>query len=199
MGAATAFPNFVQTYLPLLLDEGISLIRWIALSGEPGDIRQLDDLAIELFPNDPLLARWIPLVRKYVRFQGLPARVCWMDQEACILLADRVNKLVAQGAFKAPMVIASDHFAGSERASRGTDAEGGEHPFEAANNRQLVNSLLNATSGASWLSLETGAGYSHATLVLVADGTQETASALPSVLTKDYAREIMRQAAAALE
>ena len=198
-GAATAFPNFAEDYLPLLREEGMSLIRWVALSGEPGDIRQLDDVALELFPDDPLLARWIPLARKYMRFQGLPARVCWMDQQTRILLADRVNKLVANGVFKAPMVIVLSHAGGNERASRNYEAERQEHSFEVISNRRLMNSLQNSTSGASWVSLKAGAGYSHATVVLVADGTPETANALPRVIKKDYAREIMGRAAAVLE
>ncbi len=199
VGATTAFPNFVETYAPLLLDEGKSLVRWVALSGGPGDIRRLDDLVIELLPDDPQLARWIPLARKYVRFQGLPARVCWMDQAACILLAGRVNKLVAEGVFKAPIAIALNHVGRDAVTSRHVGAEGQKHPFEAANSRQPVDSLLNAALGASWLSLETGPGYSHATVVLVADGTPETANALPRVLKKDFAREVLRQAAAVLE
>ncbi len=117
-GAATSFPGFVETYLQPLLSAGLAPVRWAALSGEAADIRRLDDLALELLPDDALLARWIPLARRFVRFQGLPARVCWMGNDARIALARRVNQLVAEGAFKAPLVIALDHAGNNVETSR---------------------------------------------------------------------------------
>jgi len=184
--AASAFPGFVEAYLQPMLSAGLAPVRWIALSGEAADIRRLDDLALELFPDDALLARWIPLARKFVRFQGLPARVCWMGNDARIALAGRVNQLVAEGTFQAPLVIVVDHASGSA----GPTAEKEEIlPF---GNSPAVRRLLNAASGASWLSLEVGAGSSQATVALVADGSPQAAKNIPHALEDDSALKILQ-------
>jgi urocanate hydratase len=196
--ATSAFPGFAETYLQPLLDEGLAPVRWVALSGEPGDIRRLDDVALELFPDDAQLARWIPLARKYVRFQGLPARVCWMHEKTRVLLAGRVNSLVADGVFKAPLVIALDLASAAIEASHNADYENQKEASAATSNLPALNAILSAASGTSWLSVEIGAGCKRATVVRVADGTHEAAKALPRVLKNDYALGIMRQAAAAL-
>jgi len=198
-GSATAFPNLVEAYLQPLLDEGMAPVRWVALSGEAGDIRRLDDLALELFPEDAHLAQWIPLARKFVRFQGLPARVSWMGRKTRTLLAERVNSLVAKGEFKAPVVIAVDLAGNSGVTSRPAEPENQEEESNTIRHLPALNALLNTASGASWLSLEIGTGYNQATVAIVADGTPQAAQALPRVLKDDWALEIMRQAAAGFE
>lgn len=192
--AASAFPGFVEAYLRPLLSEGLAPVRWAALSGEAGDIRRLDDLALELFSDDTLLARWIPLARKFVRFQGLPARVLWMDQNTRILLAGRVNTLVADGAFKAPLVIAVDHSDSSVGTSRGAGLKEEKEGGDAGSHSPTLNALLNTAWGASWLLLEMGAGYRQVTVALVADGSPQAAKNLPRALSNDYAREVLRLA-----
>ncbi|HET7101642.1 MAG TPA: urocanate hydratase [Terriglobia bacterium] len=192
-GAATAFPGFVEAYLQPLLSAGLAPVRWVALSGEGGDIRRLDDLSLELFPDDALLARWIPLARRFVRFQGLPARVCWMGQEARVQMAGRVNTLVTKGAFKAPLVTAVDHAGNNVETSRPAEPENQKERSTAINQLHAPNELLNTAAGASWLSLELGAGSGQATVALVADGTPQTAKAIPRVLQNEWALKIMRQ------
>jgi len=194
--AASAFPGFVEAYLHPLLDKGMLPVRWVALSGEASDIRRLDDLALELFPDDAMLARWIRLSRKYVRFQGLPARVCWIGMEARFLLAERVNTLVPQGVFKAPLMIALDQTATSVEASSHSKTEVHKEESEDAKGGAWLNAAMYTASGASWLSLQTGAGCVRATAALVADGTPKAAKALTRVLKNNAALEIIRQAAA---
>ena len=195
-GAASAFPGFVEAYLHPLLDKGMLPVRWVALSGQASDIRRLDDLALELFPDNTLLARWISLARKYVRFQGLPARVCWLGLQARFLLAERVNSLVAEGVFKAPLVIALDHAASCVEASSHPKTEARKEASDGATGGAWPNAVLNTASGASWLSLQTGAGCVQATAALVADGTAEAAKASTRILKNNNALETIRQAAA---
>ncbi|HKT12562.1 MAG TPA: urocanate hydratase [Terriglobia bacterium] len=193
-GAASAFPDFIEAYLRPLLAAGLAPVRWVALSGDAGDIKTLDTLAIELFPDHALLARWVPLARKFVRFQGLPARVLWMDQRTRILLAERVNSLVAQGAFKAPLVIAVDQASESmntpQLAGRGNQKE----KSYATARLPALNELLSAEPGASWLSFEAGAGSSQVTVALAADGSLQTAKKISGSLGSDYALKILRLA-----
>jgi urocanate hydratase len=193
--AASAFPSFAEAYLQPLLSAGHSPVRWVALSGEPADIRRLDDLVLELCPNDVLLARWISLARRYVRYQGLPARVCWLGQEARIALARCVNQLVAEGVFKAPMVVALDHVSSGMEIS----LRAGQEEIAASSNSPALDALINTASGASWLSLEFGSGHSQATVALVADGSPQTAENLAHALSNDYALELLRLAARAVE
>jgi urocanate hydratase len=197
--ASSALVSSAESYLQPLLDEGMVPVRLVALSGEPGDIRRLDDLVVELFPDDTHLARWIPLARKYMRFQGLPARVCWMHEETRVLLAERVNSLVGEGVFKAPMVIALDQAATVVKHSHNAESEDQSEASETTRNLTAPSATLSAASGASWLSLEIGVSRSRATVVLVADGTPQAAKALPRVLKNDYALEIIRQASGARE
>jgi urocanate hydratase len=188
--AATAFPCFAAAHLQPLLEKGLTPVRWVALSGEAADIRRLDDLALELFPDDLMLKKWIPLARKYVRFQGLPARVCWMEEKARIALAARVNQLVAEGAFKAPFVVAVDHAGGNEVPSRSLGLKEDKKEMPSAGDRPVESRLLNATSGASWLSLEVGAGSSQATVALVVDGSPQAAKNIPRALGNSIAFEV---------
>ena len=194
-GSALAFPDFIEAYLQPLLTAGLAPVRWVALSGEQGDIHRLDDLTLELFPEDTMLARWIPLARKFVRFQGLPARVCWMGQEARIALAGRVNQLAAEGAFKAPVVIAVDHAGTGVKTSHEAEPEDKKEGSDATGRLPALNALLNSESGASWLSLEMGAGFVQVTVAQVADGSPQAAKNLSRTLGSDYALKVLRLAA----
>ena len=197
--AASAFPGCAEAYLQPLFSAGLAPVRWVALSGEPGDIRRLDDLVLELFPNDALLTRWISLARKYVRFQGLPARVCWLGQEACITLTRRVNQLVTEGKFKAPLVVALDHAARGMELSVGAASKEEKEEIGVVSNSPALDALMNTASGASWLSLEIGSGHSQATVALVADGSPQAAKNLAHALRNDYVLEVLRLAARAVE
>ncbi|MEJ2006846.1 MAG: urocanate hydratase [Acidobacteriota bacterium] len=169
---ASPFPDFLDAYLQPLLREGLAPVRWVAISGEVGDIRRFDDLALKLFPDDAMLTRWIPLARKHVRFQGLPARVCWLGPQERIVLAEHVNKLVAKNIFKVPIVIAMDQAAGYKVSP--TAGSKLEERNEAASDRGVLNALLTAARGATWIAFERERGYwRRASLALVADGTPE--------------------------
>lgn len=187
------FPDVVAAYLQPSLREGLTPIRWIALSGESGDIRRFDDLVLKLFPDDAMLARWIPLARKYVRFQGLPARVCWLGPDARVILAERVNKLVSEGVFKAPIVIALDQWnCNSENSPAAGPAK--MQDTGADGDWDVMNALLNTVSGASWVSLGSVKSSLHnASLALVADGTGKAAKRLPRVLKNDSKLGIIRR------
>lgn len=195
---AFVFPDFVD-YLQPLLSVGAVPVRWIALSGEPGDIRQIDDLALELFPDDPVVARWIPLAQKYVKVQGLPARVCWLKPKARIVLAGHVNKLVAGGKLKAPVIIAMEQ--AERNPGRSSQAGRKEHGSGSgrASGLPLPGELLKAASGASWVSVESNPGCRQASVVMAVDGTPEAEKAIPQVLDNGCALGILRQAAAADE
>jgi urocanate hydratase len=188
-GAESAFPDFVEAYLQPLLQMGAAPVRWVALSGEPNDIRRFDDLVLELFAHDAMLARWIPLVRKYVKFQGLPARVCWMNQDTRTRLAGRINNLVAEGAFKAPFVVAFGHAEINPEAKTRAQPAGMEN--DSAGSPSL-DGLLNAASGASWVSLKCGTGYKQTTVAMVVDGTPAASKNVASVLGDDYPLRILR-------
>ncbi len=194
-GAASAFPNSVGAYLQPLLDDGAAPVRWVALSGEQRDIHRLDELVLELFSDDALLSQWIPLARKYVRSQGLPARVCWMNETARITIAERVNRTVADGAFQAPFVITFEQAETNLVTSPQITPDAMKDGLDGS----VLNALLNACSEASWASLKCGAGYNRATVALVADGTAAAAKALPRVLRNDYARRILRLAGSGRE
>lgn len=193
--AASAFPDFAEIYLRPLLSAGSAPIRWVALSGELADVRRFDELALELFPDNLPLARWIRLAGKYVRFQGLPARVFWMDQETRIQLAERLNSLVADGVLKAPFVIAFEQAARNQTstAAKPGNLEGNQ---DSAGDWSNVELALGAASGTSWASLRCGRAYSQATMALVADGAPNAAGSFASVLQNDYAIDFIRFATA---
>ena len=196
---APSFPDFAEAYLQPLLSEALAPVRWVALSGEAGDIHRFDELALELFPADAVLARWIPLAKKHVRFQGLPARVCRLGQEARIVLAERLNSLVAEGVFKAPFVIALDTMVSGMKALTHAEPEKMKDGCDTAFDGPMLNALLAAASGASWVSLAGEAGHCQTSVALVADGTPEAAKAFPRVLKNDYALGILRLACAGHE
>jgi len=184
------FPGFVPAYIRPLFCEGRGPFRWAALSGEPADIYRTDNLVLELFPDNAILNRWIRLARKHVKFQGLPARICWLGYGERAQFGERINDLVASGELKAPIVIGRDHLDCGSVASPFRETESMKDGSDAIADWPVLNALLNTASGASWVSFHhgggVGIGYSlHAGQVTVADGTPEMAKRLNRVLTND--------------
>jgi urocanate hydratase len=175
---AYAFPGFVPAYIRPLFCEGRGPFRWAALSGEPSDIHRTDQLVLELFPHDASLERWIRLAQKRVKFQGLPARICWLGYGERDKFGLALNDLVARGELKAPVVMGRDHLDCGSVASPYRETEKMRDGSDAIADWPLLNALLNTASGASWVSIHNGGGvgigYSlHAGQVTVADGTKE--------------------------
>jgi len=201
---AYSFPGFVPAYIRPLFCEGRGPFRWVALSGDPADIYRTDDLVLELVPDNDNLNRWIRLARKRVRFQGLPARICWLGYGERALFGERLNDLVAKGELKAPMVIGRDHLDCGSVASPFRETEAMKDGSDAIADWPILNALLNTTSGASWVSVHNGGGvgigYSlHAGQVTVADGTPEMARRIERVLTNDPGIGVARHADAGYE
>ncbi|HEX8891064.1 MAG TPA: urocanate hydratase [Pyrinomonadaceae bacterium] len=191
-GCTDAFeiPGFVPEYIRPLFCEGKGPFRWVALSGDAEDIRKTDDLALELFPEDKTLNRWLTLARNRVQFQGLPARICWLGYGERALMGEAINDLVKSGSLKAPIAIGRDHLDTGSVASPFRETEGMKDGSDAIADWPILNALLNTASGASWVSFHhgggVGIGYSlHAGQVSVADGTDEGARRLNRVLTND--------------
>jgi urocanate hydratase len=191
-GVSNAFniPGFVPEYIRPLFCEGKGPFRWVALSGDPSDIRRTDDLALELFPENEALARWLGLARERVAFQGLPARICWLGYGERALFAEAMNDLVKQGKLSAPIVIGRDHLDCGSVASPFRETENMKDGSDAISDWPILNALLNTASGASWVSFHhgggVGIGYSlHAGQVSLADGTASAAKRLNRVLTND--------------
>ncbi len=198
------FPGFVPAYIRPLFCEGRGPFRWVALSGEPADIYRTDDLVLELFPDNAILNRWIRLARKHVKFQGLPARICWLGYGERALFGERMNDLVAKGELKAPIVIGRDHLDCGSVASPFRETESMKDGSDAIADWPVLNALLNTASGASWVSFHhgggVGIGYSlHAGQVIVADGTPEMAKRLNRVLTNDPGIGVARHVDAGYE
>jgi urocanate hydratase len=193
------FPGFIPAYIRPMFSEGRGPFRWSALSGNPDDIRITDDLVQELFPEDGILKRWISLARTKIRFQGLPARICWLGYGERALFGERINHLVRTGKVKAPVVIGRDHLDCGSVASPFRETEGMKDGSDAIADWPILNALLNTASGASWVSFHhgggTGIGFSlHAGQVIVADGTAEMDERLNRVLTNDPGIGIARHA-----
>jgi urocanate hydratase len=193
------FPGFVPAYIRPLFCEGRGPFRWVALSGEASDIHRTDKLVLEMFPRDEILCRWIQLAQKRVRFQGLPARVCWLGYGQREKFGLALNDLVARGELKAPIVIGRDHLDCGSVASPFRETEKMRDGSDAVADWPLLNALLNTASGASWVSIHNGGGvgigYSlHAGQVLVADGTPEMAARIERVLTNDPGIGVARHA-----
>jgi urocanate hydratase len=191
-GCKDAFeiPGFVPEYIRPLFCEGKGPFRWVALSGDPEDIRKTDDLALEMFPEDRTLNRWLRLARERVHFQGLPARICWLGYGERAEMGEAINDLVKRGDLKAPIAIGRDHLDTGSVASPFRETEGMKDGSDAVADWPILNALLNTASGASWVSFHhgggVGIGYSlHAGQVSVADGTDEAAKRLNRVLTND--------------
>ncbi|HEX8431649.1 MAG TPA: urocanate hydratase [Longimicrobium sp.] len=196
---AFAFPGFVPAYVRPLFCEGKGPFRWVALSGDPEDIRRTDELALELFPDDELLHRWIRGAQEKVAFQGLPARICWLGQGARARFGVALNDLVARGEVKAPIVIGRDHLDTGSVASPYRETEAMKDGSDAIADWPILNALVNVASGASWVSFHhgggVGIGYSlHAGQVIVADGTDEMRERLERVLTNDPGMGVIRHA-----
>ncbi|MDT5159593.1 MAG: urocanate hydratase [Acidobacteriota bacterium] len=191
-GLTDAFeiPGFVPEYIRPLFCEGRGPFRWVALSGDPADIRRTDDLALELFPHDRTLERWMRLARERVQFQGLPARICWLGLGERAEMGEAINELVRRGELSAPVAIGRDHLDTGSVASPFRETEGMRDGTDAVADWPILNALLNTASGASWVSFHhgggVGIGYSlHAGQVSVADGTEDAARRLNRVLTND--------------
>jgi urocanate hydratase len=191
-GVEDAFeiPGFVPEYIRPLFCQGRGPFRWVALSGNPEDIRKTDELALELFPDDHVLSRWLSLARERVQFQGLPSRICWLGYGERAEFGEAMNDMVRSGKLEAPIVIGRDHLDTGSVASPYRETEAMRDGSDAIADWPLLNALLNTASGASWVSIHNGGGvgigYSlHAGQVSVADGTEEGALRLNRVLTND--------------
>ncbi len=198
------FPGFIPAYIRPMFAEGRGPFRWAALSGNPRDIAVTDDLVLELFPHDEILNRWIRLARQKVRFQGLPARICWLGYGERALFGERINDLVKAGKVEAPVVIGRDHLDCGSVASPFRETESMKDGSDAIADWPILNALLNTASGASWVSFHhgggVGIGYSlHAGQVVVADGTAGMAERLNRVLTNDPGIGVARHADAGYE
>jgi len=205
-GVANAFdiPGFVPEYIRPLFCEGRGPFRWVALSGDPEDIYRTDRLALELFPHNETLARWIPLARKRIHFQGLPARICWLGYGERAEFGVAMNRLVRKGELKAPIVIGRDHLDTGSVASPFRETEAMRDGSDAIADWPLLNALVNTAAGASWVSIHNGGGVGigyaqHAGMVVVADGTDESERRLERVLTTDPGMGVIRHADAGYE
>jgi urocanate hydratase len=193
------FPGFVPAYIRPLFCEGRGPFRWVALSGDPADIAVTDDLVLEMFPENRILDRWIRLARKRIKFQGLPARICWLGYGERDRFALAMNAMVKNGRLKAPIVIGRDHLDCGSVASPYRETEAMKDGSDAVADWPILNALLNTASGASWVSVHNGGGvgigYSqHAGQVLVADGTEAMARRIERVLTNDPGIGVARHA-----
>ena len=205
-GCKDAFeiPGFVPEYIRPLFCEGKGPFRWVALSGNPADIRKTDDLALELFPEDKTLNRWLRLARDRIQFQGLPARICWLGYGERAELGEAINDMVRRGDLEAPVAIGRDHLDTGSVASPYRETEAMKDGSDAVADWPILNALLNTASGASWVSFHhgggVGIGYSlHAGQVSVADGSAEAARRLNRVLTNDPGIGVARHVDAGYE
>jgi urocanate hydratase len=205
-GVRDAFeiPGFIPEYIRPLFCEGKGPFRWVALSGDPKDLARTDELVLDLFPNDEHLHRWITLARERVRFQGLPARICWLGQGERARFGVALNDLVARGELSAPIVIGRDHLDTGSVASPFRETERMRDGSDAVADWPILNAMLNVASGASWVSFHHGGGVGignslHAGQVIVADGTPEMGVRLQRVLTNDPGIGVARHADAGYE
>jgi len=205
-GLRNAFdiPGFVPEYIRPLFCGGKGPFRWVALSGDPKDIKRTDDLALELFPDDEHLRRWISLAQKKIKFQGLPARICWLGQSDRAKFGVAINELVASGDISAPIAIGRDHLDTGSVASPFRETEDMLDGSDAVADWPLLNAMLNVASGASWVAFHHGGGVGignslHAGQVIVADGTPEMRVRLERVLTNDPGTGVARHADAGYE
>ncbi len=196
---AFSFPGFVPAYIRPLFCQGKGPFRWVALSGDPDDIRKTDRAVLEEFPDDDRVTRWIRMAGEKVRFQGLPARICWLGQGERARLGLRFNRMVADGTLAAPIVIGRDHLDTGSVASPYRETEAMRDGSDAIADWPILNALLNTAAGASWVSVHHGGGVGigrsiHAGMVIVADGTPAMAERLERVLTNDPGSGVMRHA-----
>ncbi len=205
-GAADAFriPGFIPEYIRPLFCEGKGPFRWAALSGDPEDIYRTDEAVLETFSDDEPLARWIRLARERVKFQGLPARICWLGYGERARIGLRFNDMVRRGELKAPIVIGRDHLDAGSVASPNRETEAMKDGSDAIADWPILNALANTACGAGWVSVHhgggVGIGYSlHAGMVVVADGSDDAAGRLQRVLTADPGTGVMRHVDAGYE
>ncbi len=201
---AFEFPGFVPAYIRPLFCEGKGPFRWVALSGDKEDIYATDQAIMELFPEDAHLHRWLKMAREKVPFQGLPSRICWLGYGERVKAGLKFNELVATGKVKAPIVIGRDHLDSGSVASPNRETESMKDGSDAISDWAILNALINAVGGATWVSFHhgggVGMGYSqHAGQVIVADGTPEAARRLERVLTTDPGMGVVRHADAGYE
>ncbi len=193
------FPGFVPAYIRPLFCEGKGPFRWVALSGDPEDIYRTDEAIVELFPQDEHLKRWLKMARERVHFQGLPARICWLGYGERAKAGLKFNEMVASGVLKAPIVIGRDHLDAGSVASPNRETEAMRDGSDAISDWPILNALINAAGGATWVSFHHGGGVGigfsqHAGMVIVADGTPEAAIRLQRVLTTDPGMGVVRHA-----
>ncbi len=200
-GVKNAFeiPGFVPEYIRPLFCEGRGPFRWVALSGDPEDIARTDKLALELFPENQTLSRWMKLAKERIQFQGLPARICWLGYGERAQFGLAMNELVKRGELKAPIVIGRDHLDSGSVASPNRETESMLDGSDAIADWPLLNALINTAAGASWVSIHNGGGVGigfsqHAGMVVVADGTDNSKRRLERVLTSDPGTGILRHA-----
>jgi urocanate hydratase len=196
---AFSYPGFVPAYIRPLFCRGIGPFRWAALSGDPTDIATIDAALRELFPDDPLLQRWLELAPERVAFQGLPARICWLGYGDRARAGLAMNELVRSGAVKAPVVIGRDHLDAGSVASPYRETEAMLDGSDAIADWPILNALVNVAAGATWVSVHHGGGVGignaiHAGMVVLADGTDDAAERLERVLTTDPGTGVMRHA-----
>ena len=201
MGVENAFdfPGFVPAYIRPLFCEGKGPFRWVALSGDPQDIYETDRVIAELFPEDEALLNWLEMAQERVEFQGLPSRICWLGYGERMKAGLAFNELVRSGKVKAPIVIGRDHLDCGSVASPNRETEAMKDGSDAVADWPILNALVNAVNGASWVSFHhgggVGMGYSlHAGQVIVADGTEEAARRIERTLTSDPAMGVFRHA-----
>ncbi len=205
-GVANAFdyPGFVPAYIRPLFCSGKGPFRWVALSGDPEDIYKTDEVIIREFAEDEALVRWIRLAREHVQFQGLPSRICWLGYGERARFGGIINDMVASGEITAPIVIGRDHLDSGSVASPYRETEDMKDGSDAIADWPILNALVNAVGGATWISFHHGGGVGigkslHAGMVIVADGTPEAAVRLERVLTTDPATGVIRHADAGYE
>jgi len=201
---AYSFPGFIQAYIRPLFFIGKGPFRWVALSGDPNDIYLTDEIVIKEFSYDEHLVRWIKMAREKVKFQGLPARICWLGYGERDRFGLIINDLVRKGKISAPIVIGRDHLDAGSVASPNRETEGMKDGSDAIADWPILNGLLNAVSGATWVAIHhgggVGIGYSiHAGMVIVADGTEISDKKLKLVLTTDPGIGVVRHADAGYE
>lgn len=204
LGEAFSYPGFVPAYIRPLFCEGRGPFRWAALSGEPEDILKTDKVVLELFPENKSLARWITKAEEHVKWQGLPSRVCWLGLGERRKFGLKINEMVRDGTLKAPIVIGRDHLDTGSVASPYRETEGMKDGSDAIADWPILNALVNAVSGASWVSVHHGGGVGiglsiHAGMVCVADGSADAEWRLERVLNTDPGIGVARHADAGYE
>jgi urocanate hydratase len=198
------FPGFVPAYIRPLFCRGVGPFRWVALSGDPGDIYRTDRKVRDLLPDDKHLHHWLDMAHQRIKFQGLPARICWVGLGDRHRLGLAFNEMVRTGELKAPIVIGRDHLDSGSVASPNRETEGMRDGSDAVSDWPLLNALLNTASGATWVSLHHGGGVGmgfsqHAGVVIVCDGTEAADRRIARVLWNDPASGVMRHADAGYE